>query len=147
MSAAALTSSTDVSLILAIRGEPPSRSELRHVGQSKPVRHARDEVDDLLGLLPTLRELIEDPPHSRVGSLVLEACVTTEIDTLEHEFPECEHRVADLLALYDVTGLPRALDEIVHECIDPPRATIAEERDLRLGQLIGVEDAEAHRVV
>src|SRR2546426_2485757 len=145
MSAAAFTSSTDVSLIRAI-SVPPS-GELCDVGERKTIRHARDELDDLLGILTALHAVVEDAADGRPGTLLFQPRMRTEIDVVEHEPSESEHRFADLLALHDVAGLLGAFDQIVHKGVDAARAAISEQRDLGLWQRGGIENPEADRVV
>ena len=57
------------------------------------------------------------------------------------------NRLADLLALHDVAGPRRALDEVVHEGVDPARAGGAEESDLVCGQVALREEPGPDRVV
>ena len=70
-----------------------------------------------------------------------------EVDALEHERAEREHRDADLLALDDVAGALRALDQVVDERVDPARAGLPEELDLRPRQIVRREQAPADRIV
>ena len=78
---------------------------------------------------------------------VLLGRVRAEIDALEHERAQRQHRAADLVALRDVAGLRGRLDEVVHERVDAPRAGVAEDRDLVGGQVVGGEHPGADRVV
>ena len=130
-----------MSLILA------TQVEFRNVAQGEPVGHARDELDDLLRLLATFSEMLEDPPHGCAGALLLLPRVRAEVDPLEHERAQREHRLADLLALHDVPGSLGGFDEVVHECVDPPRAAVAEECNLLAGKVSRIEDPEADGVV
>jgi hypothetical protein len=138
---AAFTSSTDVSLISAIA------TQLRDVCECEPVGHAGDEVDDLLRLLPARDEVLEDASNRGARAFLLEPRVRAEVDALEHERPQCEHRTADLRALDDVARSLRALDEIVHERVDAVGAVLAEQRHVVVRQIGRVEDAEADGVV
>src|SRR5262249_27509303 len=70
-----------------------------------------------------------------------------EVDVVEHELPEREHRVADLRALPDVTGGLRCLNEVVHERVDSVGAGLTEKGDFLLWQVLGPKDPEADRVV
>jgi hypothetical protein len=45
--------------------------ELRNVAQREPVRHACDELDDLLRLLPTICHVLEDAPYGCPGAFLL----------------------------------------------------------------------------
>src|SRR5439155_17043196 len=53
----------------------------------------------------------------------------------------------DLLALHDVSGTLGALDEVVHQRVDAPRAPVAEERNFLVRQLRWTEDPEADGIV
>src|SRR6266487_6273638 len=128
-------------------GGPQSQIQLRNVAQREPVRHPCDELDDLLGLLPTFREMLEDPPHSCSGSLLLLPRVRAEVDPLEHERTQGEHCPTDLLALHDVSGMLGALDQVVHQPVDAPRAPVAKESNLLVGELRWIEDPEADGIV
>ena len=141
MSAAALTSSTDVSLILAITVES------FNVAQREAVGHACDELDDLLRVFSTFSEVLEDPPYGCPGALLLLPGVRAEVDPLEHERAQREHCLADLFALHDVPCSLGGLDEVVHQRVDPPRAPVAEERNLLARELRRIEDPEPHCVV
>ena len=70
-----------------------------------------------------------------------------EVDALEHERAQLDHRFADPLALDDLAGLVRVLDEVVDERVDPPLTGVAEDLD-RLRRQVGRRDhAGAHGVV
>jgi len=71
----------------------------------------------------------------------------SEIDALEHEGTQGKHRLANLLALADVAGRLRGLDQVVNERVNPPRAGRSEELDLCCGQLRRREHAGADRVI
>ena len=60
---------------------------------------------------------------------------------------EREHRGADVVALDDVAGGLGALDQVVDERVDPRRAGLAEELDLRARQVVRREQPPADRVV
>ncbi len=83
----------------------------------------------------------------RVGARVLRAGLGPEVDVLEHEGAEREHRGADLVALDDVAGRTGVLDEVVDERVDALRAGRAECLDLAARQVALLEDAVANRVV
>src|SRR5207244_9190160 len=87
MSAAALTSTTDVSLI---RATVSCSAQLGDVAEGESICHACDELDDLLWLLPLLGEVFEDPSHGRPRAFLLPSRLRAEIDPLEHERPQCE---------------------------------------------------------
>src|SRR5262245_63956978 len=98
MSAAATTPRTDDSLMRATRG---GLAQPLCVVEREPVRHAGDELRDRRRLLSALDQVVEDPPHHAACPDVLGARGGREVDALEHERPEGEHRPADLLALCD----------------------------------------------
>jgi hypothetical protein len=58
-----------------------------------------------------------------------------------------QHGRADLIALADVAGALRGLDEVVHQRVDTPRAGRSEQFDLVARQLRRVEHPRANRVV
>ena len=99
------------------------------------------------GLLSAFSEMLEDPPHGCPGALLLLPGVRAEVDPLEHERAQREHRLADLFALHDVPCSLGGLDEVVHQRVDPPRAPVAEERNLLARELRRIEDPEPHCVV
>ena len=92
-------------------------------------------------------EPVEDVPHRPHGKRSLLLGLRPEVHALEHERAQVEHRPADVLALDDVVGVGRGLDDVVHERVDPARAALAEERDLLLRQLLGPEQPRPQRVV
>ena len=89
----------------------------------------------------------EDRVHDVVGAPVLGPDLRAEVDAVEHERAQREHRLADLVALADVAGPLRGLDEVVDERVDPLRAGRAEQLDLRARQVGVREDPVADRVV
>ena len=139
MSVAATTSRTDCSLIRATRGSS--------VREREPIGHPGDEPADLVLGIAAFDEVVEDPADRLVCPLVLAARVRPEVDALEHEGAEREHRPADLVALDDLACLLGALDQVVHERVDPRRATFTEQFELGARQLLGTQDPEADRVV
>ena len=70
-----------------------------------------------------------------------------EVDALEHEGAEGQHRRADLLVLADLACRLRGLDQVVDERVDPLRAGVAEQLDLGSRQVGGREQSPADRVV
>ena len=60
-----------------------------------------------------------------------------EIDVVEHERAQREHRLADLVALGDVAGALGGLDEVVHERVDAPRARRPEHSISARGRSLG----------
>ena len=86
-------------------------------------------------------ERVEDRAHHAPRALVLRHHVRAEIDVLEHEGAEREHRLPHLGALDDVAGGLGRLDEIVDERVDPLRARGAEELDLVEGKVALGQDA------
>src|SRR5438046_2402008 len=103
MSAACFTASTDVSLIRATWC-PPSLLQRLRVVQREAIRHPGDELDDRVGLVAARDEVLEDPRDHAAGACVLALRMLAEIDPLEHERAQREHRLADLVALADVAG-------------------------------------------
>ena len=126
--------------------DPRHQSVLRVV-EREAVGHARDELRDLLFAVAAFGEVLEDPRDDVVSALVLAARVRAEVHVVEHETPKREHRLADLVALRDVPRGLGALDEVVHERVDPLAARVAEQRDLVVRQLLAREDPVADRVV
>ncbi len=100
-----------------------------------------------LGRVATRSERLEDRMDRRAGPCVLGARVGAEIDAVEHERAEREHRGADLLALDDVALAGRALDQVVDEPVDALRACRAQDLDLLVREVGLGEDAVADRVV
>src|SRR5437870_11046501 len=78
---------------------------------------------------------------------VLGAGMFAEVDLIEHERAQREHRLADFVALADVPVVLRRLDEVVYEPVDALRAGRAEQVDLVTRQLILAEDPVADRIV
>ena len=72
-----------------------------------------------------------------VSAHVLGPRVLAEVDPLEHERAERQHRGADVVALDDVAGGLRALDQVVDEGVDPRRARVAEQLDLGARKILG----------
>ena len=99
------------------------------------------------GVVAAVGERVEDPPDGRAGALVLGARLRAEVDALEHERAQREHRAADLVALGDVALARGGLDQVVDERVDALRAGRAEDRDLVARQVALLEDAVADRVV
>ena len=85
--------------------------------------------------------------HDVVRPAVLGLDLRAEVDAVEHERAQREHRLADLVALADVAGLLRGVDEVVDEPVDALRAGGAEQLDLVAGQVRFGEDPVADRVV
>ena len=70
-----------------------------------------------------------------------------QVDALEHEGAQVEHRAADLVRLDDVSRLGRGLDDVVNEPVDPARAGLPQELDLFLRQVSVRQEAGAQGVV
>ena len=83
----------------------------------------------------------------RSHALVLAPRLGAEIHPLEHELPQPQHRFPHLLALDDVPGRARALDDVGRQSVDPPRAGGPEELDLRRRQIIRNDDPRSQGVV
>ena len=66
-----------------------------------------------------LDEPVEDAAHGPGRELALLPGLGAQVDALEHERPQVEHRAADLLALDDPVRLGGGLDDVVHERVDP----------------------------
>ena len=99
------------------------------------------------GGVAAVGERVEDPPDGRARPLVLDARLRAEVDALEHEGAQREHRAADLVALDDVALAGGGLDQVVDERVDAPRAGRPEHRDLVVRQVALLEDPVADRVV
>src|SRR5215218_5889151 len=104
MSAAAFTSSTEGGLIRAIE-----RVEVR---EGEAVGHARDVVDCGIDRVAAFDQVVEDPPDDDPRTLVFRTCMGTEVDAIEHERAQREHRLSDLLALPDVAVMLRRFDQV-----------------------------------
>ena len=78
------------------------------------------------GGVAAVGERVEDPADGRAGALVLDARLRAEVDALEHERAQREHRAADLVALGDVALARGGLDQVVDERVDALRAGRAE---------------------
>ena len=89
----------------------------------------------------------EDGLEHVVRPSVLGPDLGAEVDPVEHERAEREHRLADLVALADVPGLLRGLDQIVDEAVDALGAGRAEQLDLGVWEIGLGEDAVPDRVV
>ena len=81
--------------------------------------------------------MLEDRRDRLVRAHVLAARVLAEIDPLEHERAEREHRGADLFALRRCRRRLGALDQVVHERVDPRSSRSPEQLDLRARQVAG----------
>src|SRR4029077_2296147 len=86
-------------------------------------------------------EPLEDHENDVARVPVLRLDVRSEIDAVEHEAAQREHRLADLVALHDVSLALRALDDVVDEGVDPCAPCRPEERDLLPRQVVLAEDA------
>ena len=121
------------------------------------VGHPRQVVDhpvglrgagDALGhLLRALDVEVEQPAQHPLDLRVLGPGDRPEVDVLEHERAQPQHRRADHGPLHDVPGRLGVLHEVVHEPVDPPRARVAEHRDLLGREVRHGEHARPHRVV
>ena len=95
--------------------------------EREPVGHARDVVRDprrqvALAVGEERRvgdEPLEDRAHDPLGPLVLRHRLRPEVDAIEHERAQREHRLAHVVALDDLTRRLGRLDEIVDERVDP----------------------------
>ena len=65
--------------------EHPRRSERLGVAEREAVGHPRDVVDDLVGAVAALDEVVEDRLHDLVCLLVLGLSLRAEVHALEHE--------------------------------------------------------------
>src|SRR5439155_18699204 len=100
------------------------------VAQREAVGHSRDVVDHVVHRIAALDEVLEDPPYRRSRARVLDPGPLREVDLLEHEGAQGEHRVADLFGLPDVALARGGLDEVVDERVDATRAGRPEQLDL-----------------
>src|SRR5262249_2418550 len=96
---------------------------------------------------PAVDQVLEDPPDDLVCALLVRLAAGGKVDPLEHERAQREHRLADLLALADVAGALRGLDEVVDERVDAARPGRSEQLDLAARQLGRAEHPCAHGVV
>jgi hypothetical protein len=128
---------------------PPESWPLQRLdeAQGEAIRHPGDVVHDVVDLVAASDQVVEDPPDGSARPRLLGSRRLAEVDALEHERAQREHGRADLLALADVTGARRGLDEIVDERIDPPRARRPQQLDLLTRQLLRVEHPGPHGVV
>ena len=62
---------------------------------------------------------VEQPAQDALDTRVLGPRDRPEVDVLEHERAQAEHRAADLVALHDLPRPLRVLDEVVDEAVDP----------------------------
>ena len=152
MSAAAMTASLLASLIRGTRRRAYSRlgeREREPVGHARDViRHPRRQVALAVGEEPRVGdEPGEDRAHDPLGPLVLRHCLRPEVDAVEHERAQREHRLSHLVTLDDLAGGLGRLDEVVDERIDPFRAARSEQRDLGGRQVVLREEPVAERVV
>ena len=105
------------------------------VRQSEAVGHPGDELDDLVLVVASVDQVLVDPADRRVGALVLGTRHRGEVDVVEHEPAQRQHRGSDLVALCDVARSGRGLDQVVHERVDPLGAGRAERLDLGARQV------------
>ena len=110
--------------------DPRHQPSVSRVVEREPVGHACDVVHHVVDRVAALDEVVEDPADGRVGARMLGPRCLAEVDALEHERAEGEHRLADLLALTDVAGARRGLDQVVDEGVDRARACRPEQLDL-----------------
>src|SRR5712692_3465671 len=108
MSPAAFTASTDSGLIRAT--SPAPLAQRLRVGQREAVGHAGNVVDRVFDRVAPGDEVIEDTADDLAGATVLRLDLRAQVDALEHEAPEREHRLPDLVRLADVAGGLRRLD-------------------------------------
>ena len=79
--------------------------------------------------------------------LVLRRRLRAEVDALEHECAQREHRLPHLGRLADVVDALRRLDDVVNEPVDPLRTRVSEDRDLLARKVVFTEKPVPHRVV
>ena len=91
--------------------------------------------------------MVEEAAQRPVHAVVLGARRGAEVDGVEHELAQPQHRPADLVGLGDVAALARAGDDVAHQGVDPRRAGLPEQLDLRRRQVVLGEDPGADRVV
>ena len=70
-----------------------------------------------------------------------------EVHALEHKPAQREHRLADVRALPDFSGIRRRLDQVVDEPVDPARPGRAEQLDLGAREFVLGKDARPKGVV
>ena len=91
--------------------------------------------------------MVEDRADDLVRLLVLRRRLRAEVDPLEHEGAQREHRLPHLRRLADVVDALRRLDDVVDEPVDPLRARVSEDRDLLARQVVFTEKPVPHGVV
>ena len=96
---------------------------------------------------PLRDQVVEDAAHGVPRPRVLVARAGPEVDAVEHERAQREHRGADLLALDDLRRALGALDEVVHEPVDPRRSGRPEQLDLGAREVALAQDPVADGVV
>ena len=94
-----------------------------------------------------LQVVVEEAAQGTVDPLVLAARRRPQVDAVEHELAQPQHRAADFLALHDVAGLGGALDDVTDERVDPVRPGRAEQLDLSARQIGGLENPRPQRIV
>src|SRR6266508_5156625 len=110
-------------------------------------RTAESLMRGVPGRLALVDQVLEDRADDCLSPRIVGAGLRGEIDALEHELPEREHRLADLRALLNVAGVRRRHDDVVDEPIDPAGPRRAEDLDLLARQLVRREHAGPDGVV
>src|SRR5689334_22128380 len=100
MSIAALTASTDSGLIRAT----PATLQLRGESEREAVGHSGDVVDGFLHRIAEPDQVVEDLADDGLRAGVVVPRELAEVDAVEHEATEGEHRLADFGALADVSS-------------------------------------------
>jgi class 3 adenylate cyclase len=117
-----------------VRARP--RSERVGVGERETIGHAGDVVDDLVDVVPALDELLEDHGNRPVGALVLGSDLWPQVDVLEHEGAQREHRLTHLRRLANVLDALGGDDDVVDERVDSVGARVAENGDLLMRKIV-----------
>ena len=143
MSAAASTSSTDVSLIRATQA---SSGGVRRARSGRSSRR-RSRSDRRRASSPRATRWSKIAPDRLVRARVLVARMRAEVDALEHERPQRQHRRADLVALDDVAGPLRLSTRSWTSVSIRARAGRRAARSPRAAARPSLEDPEADRVV
>ena len=132
--------------------------QLGEAGDAVAVGHPRQVIGDALGvvrprlalrrLLRVLHVVVEEAAQGALDPLLLVAGGRPQVDAVEHELAQAQHRAADLLALDDVRRLGgRVGDDVADQGVDPGRAGRPEQLDLLARQVAGPQDAGAQGVV
>ena len=91
--------------------------------------------------------VVEQRAHDEVDLRMLASRLRPQVHPLEHERSKLGHRTTGHLALDDVAFPLGALDQVVHESVDPARPGIPEDPDRATRQVAGLDHTSAQGVV